>query len=222
MRVSVDWRALQEPSCADSSKIRVFDVCKEGWIWGHIVRSRWWGASSITFIFFIATMNRRNLLRRGGGIYTIYYLIGSFFLTAWENQFLFIDRDRWSNEKRGNMSRESIVESTICQGYLYIITDFLEMEIIMEVFDIFVIRDISADCGVSWLADVFWRCMILFFVSSTVYGLFDNFPSEIMIRNLALNERSRSGECWHYRCPWQEHVIKVACMVNILRLVCDL
>lgn len=47
------------------------------------------------------------------------------------------------------MSRESIVESTICQGYLYIITDFLEMEIIMEVFDIFVIRDISADCGVS-------------------------------------------------------------------------
>ena len=66
------------------------------------------------------------------------------------------------------------------------------MTIIMIVFDVLVVGNVSADRGVSGFADVIGRFRVFLVVRSAVYGLLDDLPSEIMVAQLTLKDGSCS------------------------------
>ena len=63
------------------------------------------------------------------------------------------------------------------------------VEVIMEVFDIFVIGYVVADCRVARFRDEIVRLGILFRICAAIYSLFDDLPAQVVIGQLAFEDR---------------------------------
>ena len=76
------------------------------------------------------------------------------FLTAWEGDLLLVDGDGRADEEGGDVLGQSLVKTAFEQLRDDLGTRFSDVTIIMEVLDVLVVGNISADRGVSGFADV--------------------------------------------------------------------
>ena len=97
-----------------------------------------------------------------------------------------------------------------------------DVTIIMIVFDVLVVGNVSADRGVSGFADVISRFRVFLVVRPAVHGLLDDLPPEVVVRELALKDGGGGGQGRHDWRPWQEHVVQESRVVYVLRFVSDL
>ena len=66
------------------------------------------------------------------------------------------------------------------------------------------------------------RLRVTLGIGTAIDGLLENLPTEIVVRDLAFQERSRGGKDGHDRGPRDEHIVQEACVVNVKGLIGDL
>ena len=67
--------------------------------------------------------------------------------------------------------------------------NLLVMKIIVTVFDILMIGNVSTDGGVARLWDICWIVLVSLITIATIYRLLNNFPSEVIVCDMALHQR---------------------------------
>mmetsp|Transcript_43119 Transcript_43119/g.57049 ORF Transcript_43119/g.57049 Transcript_43119/m.57049 type:complete len:220 (-) Transcript_43119:1433-2092(-) len=67
-------------------------------------------------------------------------------LAAREDQLLFVDWDRASDEKRGDVVGETVVKTMLLQGLAHLRAQLAEVQIVVEVLHILVVANVATDC----------------------------------------------------------------------------
>ena len=76
------------------------------------------------------------------------------FLTAREGDLLLVDGDRRADEEGSDVLGQSFVQTALKKLLNNLGARLFDVTIIMEVFDVLVVGNVSADSGVSGFADV--------------------------------------------------------------------
>ena len=79
----------------------------------------------------------------------------AFLGAAREHEIVFEDGNRGSNEERAHMKGEPAVKAAIYEHVVCVLVDPLFIEVVVEVFDVFVIRYVVADCSITRLGYIF-------------------------------------------------------------------
>ena len=66
-----------------------------------------------------------------------------------------------------------------------------DLEIVVEVFDVFVVRYVLAHCRIARFRQVLLIARIFFRCDAAINGLLYDFPTQVMVGYLPLQERSR-------------------------------
>ena len=86
------------------------------------------------------------------------------------------------------MVGQTLVEAALEHAFDKIVADLPEVVIVVEVLNVLVIRDVSIHGRVTRLTDVVSRILIHLVFSSIVNGLLDDLPSQVVVRDLALEK----------------------------------
>jgi hypothetical protein len=117
---------------------------------------------------------------------------------------------------------QTIIEAALHQPILDIRANRIERDVVVEVFNVLVVRNIAAHCRVARLADVIFGTMIFLLVCSAINRLLEDLPSKVVVRNLSLHKWSSSRQRGHNGREREEHVIQESCVVDVLSLISDL
>ena len=80
------------------------------------------------------------------------------------------------------MRRKPVIQAACSELFLDLRANLLEMQIVVEVLHIFMVRNVAADGRVAGLADIVIRLRIFLIGSPAISGLLDNFPAEVVVR----------------------------------------
>ena len=120
------------------------------------------------------------------------------------------------------MFSQTIIEAAFHQPSLDFRADLIEGNVVVEVFNVFVVGNVAAHRRVARLADVIYRGTIYLIGCSAIDRLLEDLPSEVVVRNLSLHKRRSSRQRGHDRCEGEEHVVQESGVVDVLSLVSDL